>query len=138
MLTREGLELRDQLAAVVSHDLRTPLSAIVNGIQALLTGGKLQGTDNEIAARTARSAERMRRLIGLLTGYWSVCASGGIPIERRHSSLNDLVEQAVNEAQAANPNFITHQLVQAHGGTIEIDSHDARGTTVSIRLPIAG
>lgn len=34
--------------------------------------------------------------------------------------------------------FVVHQLVQAHGGRIEVESAPGRGTTFSVRLPSAG
>ncbi len=33
---------------------------------------------------------------------------------------------------------IVHELVQAHGGTTQVRSSDADGTTFSVRLPISG
>ncbi|HSD19656.1 MAG TPA: PAS domain-containing protein, partial [Anaeromyxobacter sp.] len=61
----EAVRHRDEVLAIVSHDLRTPLSAIVMGSRVL--GGPASGDPERVratGARIASAADRMTRLIG--------------------------------------------------------------------------
>lgn len=63
---------RDELLAIVSHDLRSPLSAIMLGAERLrmsATDNPALGSSLRIVDIIARSAQRMERLVGDLVDY---------------------------------------------------------------------
>jgi signal transduction histidine kinase len=81
----DALRMRDELFAVVVHDLRNPLGTIVMGATALLQGDP--STDPKVqrirtvAERIHRQAERMTRQIGNLSDFNEIQA-GRLAIER--------------------------------------------------------
>jgi PAS domain S-box-containing protein len=93
--TRRAVQLRDQILAIVSHDLRNPLSAIDLGSQLLresaVAGGDAVGTRQ--AEIIQRNTARMARLIGDLLDVSSIQA-GKLAIERRPIDLGALLAEA--------------------------------------------
>jgi signal transduction histidine kinase len=78
---RDALRVRDEIFAVVAHDLRNPLGTIVMGATALVQLGGGGGSDaaaariRTVAERIERQAQRMTRQIGNLTDFTE--AQGG-------------------------------------------------------------
>jgi len=98
----ETLHLNEMFAAVLGHDLRTPLSALVTGAQLL----QHQSTDESvqrIAARMLSSGKRMTRMIEDLLDLTRARLAGGIPITRARTDLGALVAKVVQEQQANHP-----------------------------------
>jgi PAS domain S-box-containing protein len=66
----------------------------------------------------------------------------GIGIEAEHlSRIFDKFERAVSERHYGGLGlglYITQQVVQAMGGTIQVESHPGMGATFSVRLPLRG
>jgi PAS domain S-box-containing protein len=93
--TRRAVQLRDQILAIVSHDLRNPLSAIDLASQLLYESAT--GAGDARASRQAsiirRNAARMARLIGDLLDVSSIQA-GKLAIVRRPVELGPLMAEA--------------------------------------------
>jgi PAS domain S-box-containing protein len=90
---------RDELLAVVSHDLRDPLSAIGMGaatIESFLTKVNDPGLlpPREAAGRIVHSVQRMERLIAQLLELTQVEA-GGIAVERNPVAVAGLIDEAL-------------------------------------------
>jgi signal transduction histidine kinase len=106
----------EQLLGVVSHDLRSPLAAIMASTQLAL---KRAGTDPALLRALKRanaSAGRMGRMIEDLLDFTRARLVGGIPISRREADLGKIARYAVEEAQAANPEHpLVHRLVYEKG-----------------------
>jgi signal transduction histidine kinase len=89
-------------AAILSHDLRTPLGAILSGAQLLQVR-----SDDELVQRTAErmlsSGKRMARLVEDLLDLTRARLAGGIPIVRAHTDLGMLVQRVVQEQHGAHP-----------------------------------
>ena len=93
-------QMRDQLLAVVSHDLRNSLQTIA------LSGAALQGAiarsagDDPVAAKTAgtivRAANQMRQLTGDLMDV-AAMRSGHLSIARQRENLAVLLHEAVDQ-----------------------------------------
>ena len=98
----EALRFRDQMVAVLQHDLRNPLNAVKMAAAAALTQdlpdrvhGKLQVIQ--------KSADRMTELITTLLDFTRAKMKGGIPLSRAQADLGVSTQKVVEEARAAWP-----------------------------------
>jgi signal transduction histidine kinase len=98
----ETLHLNEMFAAVLGHDLRTPLSALVTGAQ-LLQHQSADESVQRIATRMLSSGKRMTRMIEDLLDLTRARLAGGIPITRTRTDLGGLVGKVVQEQQANHP-----------------------------------
>jgi signal transduction histidine kinase len=73
---------RNQFIGVLSHDLRTPLSAITAGAALLTQTGDLESQGVRVASRILSSAQRMARMIHDLLDLTRARLGTGIPIVR--------------------------------------------------------
>lgn len=96
----ETLRLNEMFSALLAHDLRSPLSAIVASAQLL----KRRNADQQVqegAARILTSSHHMGRLIEDMLDLARARLAGGIVIKREPVDLRLLVERVVREHQAA-------------------------------------
>lgn len=91
-----AVSLREDLLAMVSHDLRTPLSSIVASATALDRSLSKVGVDEAMVQKTThiivRSAQRMSRLVADLLDLARI-RTGTFQIERRAVAVRDLIEE---------------------------------------------
>ncbi len=90
---QEAVRARDEVMAIVSHDLRNPLSAILmhtHYLQAILPRDLLE--PHEVLARVQRSGNRMERLIADLLDMARLDA-GELRLVRRRWPLSSLVAE---------------------------------------------
>ena len=98
----ETLRLNEMFAAVLGHDLRNPLTAMLTAAQLL----ELRSTDEDvtrIAGRLLSSGRRMSRLIEDMLDLSRARLAGGIPIKREPTELGSLMARTVQEHQSAFP-----------------------------------
>ena len=96
------LRLNETFAAVLGHDLRTPLSAILTSAQLLqLTTDDTRLRD--LADRITASGHRMSRMIQDMLDLARARLAGGIPIAAARTDLGAIVQRAVQEHQSAAP-----------------------------------
>jgi len=100
--TRETLRLNEMFTAALSHDLRTPLNAVVAGA-ALLTESAESALTTRIAERILSSGRRMTEMIEQLLDLSRARLSGGIAVDRQPMDLRTLTDRIVAEAQATAP-----------------------------------
>lgn len=98
----EALRLNEMFAAILSHDLRTPLGAILSGAQ-LLQARSNDELVQRIAGRLLSSGKRMARLVEDLLDLTRARLAGGIPIVRARADLGTIVQRVVQEQNAAYP-----------------------------------
>lgn len=91
---REAAQLKDVLLASVSHDLRTPLTAI----KALAQDSAAAGDEN--AGIIVAQAERLSRMVGDLLDL-SRLNAGGFPISAELNTAEDLVGAAMQQVAGA-------------------------------------
>ncbi len=88
---------RDELLAIVSHDLRNPLSAILTGA-AILRRTTVGGTEGEAIHKSAgaidRCAQRMNRIIADLLDLAQIEA-GQLAVEQRPEDVETMVREAI-------------------------------------------
>ncbi len=94
-----GGSVREDVLAIVSHDLRTPLSAITMTAAKLLRASQGAEAIRADAALILRNARRMDRLIRDLLDYAHLDA-GQLRMETKREVAAEVIEQAVESAVA--------------------------------------
>lgn len=105
---------REQFIAILGHDLRSPLAAIVAGAHMLLRKG-LDPPLVGVVDRILTSADRMERMIGDLLDLTRSRLGGGIPIQRASVDLRGVCRNVIGEFRAAHPDVT--MTFEAHGNT---------------------
>jgi two-component system, sensor histidine kinase and response regulator len=98
----EALRFNEMFSALLAHDLRSPLSAILASAHLL----KRRNTDPgvlDLAGRVLSSGHRMARLIEDMLDLARARLGGGITISREAVDIHALVDKVVHEQQAADP-----------------------------------
>ncbi|HEY8605647.1 MAG TPA: hybrid sensor histidine kinase/response regulator [Noviherbaspirillum sp.] len=94
---RHALKMNEMFIAVLGHDLRTPLSAVLHGAELLMhTGGDERAVD--AARRIHASGERMEKMVRQLLDVAQMRA-GGISLNRTRASYRGVVERIVREIE---------------------------------------
>jgi two-component system sensor histidine kinase/response regulator len=98
----ETLRLNEMFSALLAHDLRNPLSAILASAQ-LLERRTCDSQAQEAAARILSSGKHMGRLIEDMLDLARARLAGGIVVKPEPADIRVLVERVVREHQAAAP-----------------------------------
>ena len=96
-------ESREMFIAILGHDLRTPLGAIITSSTFMLETGELEEPHLTLTSRIASSSRRMGRMIADLLDLTRSRLGGGIPIERGPMNVESVVRDVVNELAAVHP-----------------------------------
>jgi signal transduction histidine kinase len=140
------LELQERILGIVSHDLRTPLSAIQGGA-ALLSRARLAPEQARVASLIHSSSRRMERIIRDLLDYTRTRAGKGIPLAIRPTDAGEVCARVLEEATLAGRGMVElhrdgdlsgewdpDRLEQAIGNLVANGlRHAPRGTPVRIR-----
>lgn len=109
---KETGHLREQLIAVLGHDLRTPLSAIRMGAD-MLESKLGERPERRLAVAIQRSAKSMGALIENILDFARGRLGSGIPVEPRVvDSLQADLERVIGEIATAHPLASIEQSVQ--------------------------
>jgi two-component system sensor histidine kinase/response regulator len=98
----ETLRLNEMFTAVLGHDLRNPLNAILMSAHVLERRSQ-ETAVRDSAARILSSGKRMSRMIDDVLDLARARLAGGIPLKRESTDLGTLVDRVVREHQAAFP-----------------------------------
>ena len=98
----ETLRLNEMLTAVLSHDLRSPLNAVLTSAL-LIQRRSTEEPVKETADRILSSCRRMSRMIEDMLDMARARLAGGIPLKREPADLGALVHRVVSEVHAAYP-----------------------------------
>lgn len=94
--------LREQFIAMLGHDIRTPLSTIMNGTEILRYRAPAQLTP--LLDMMHRSSQRIAALVDDVTDFTRGRMGGGISLHLRHEShLEVPLQQAVDELRSVYP-----------------------------------
>jgi sigma-B regulation protein RsbU (phosphoserine phosphatase) len=93
---KEAVVLREQLIAVLGHDLRNPLSAITMAVE-LLQDSKLRPEDNVLLATLKRSSYRMAEIVANVMDFARTRLGEGLIITRQDVLLEPILQQVVEE-----------------------------------------
>jgi signal transduction histidine kinase len=99
---RDAVRVREDVVAIVSHDLRNPLNAISLSASTLIKREELDERTAKAATRIYAAADRAHRLIRDLLDF-TQARVGGIPLSPRPVELGELARQVVEEIQSAYP-----------------------------------
>lgn len=97
----DAAQLREQFMAVLSHDLKSPLTAIAMNAGLLMDRPVLADRERKLVGRITRSADRMGRMIRDFLDFTRTRLGGGFELERAPGSLADLCRHVVEEVEAA-------------------------------------
>jgi len=103
MQERQRLEFAERLVGIISHDIRTPLSAISVSAELLGRGAADPLATRRSVERIQASGQRAARLINQMMEWTQASIGGGLPIQRRRMDLGVVLRQTLAEVQAANP-----------------------------------
>ncbi len=122
-------ETREQFIAVLGHDLRNPLGAIVNGAK-LLERGTPSERIAPLGQIIGRSAYRIGELVDNLLDFARGRQGGGITITRQsHDTLQPVLDHVVAELRSAYPGRVI-ETRYAFGAPVAVDA-DRIGQMVS-------
>lgn len=105
---RRRAELEQQLVGIVSHDLRSPIGAIMLGADGLLRRDDVDHRTLKAAARILSSSQRAARLIADLLDFTRARLGSGIPVDPQPMNLHLLIRQVVEESENAHPTRTIH------------------------------
>ncbi len=101
--TQDLDESKEMFLAILGHDLRTPLGAIMMSAEFMLETNELKQPHLSLTSRMLSSSRRMNHLIGDLLDFTRSRLGGGIPIVRTEMRIGRIVQNVVEEIVAAHP-----------------------------------
>ena len=101
--TRDVESARERFLAVLGHDLRTPLSAIVTSSRFLLEEEELSKTQHSLIVGIEKSGRRMTQLVDDLLDLALMRLGDSIPVQRESGDLGALVREIASEVRASAP-----------------------------------
>ncbi len=97
---REMVTLREQLIAVLGHDLRNPLSAVTMAVDLLISSGK---NNDSLLGTIKRSSSRMMELVNNIMDFARTRLGQGIVLDREDTELEPVLQQVVTELKLIYP-----------------------------------
>jgi signal transduction histidine kinase len=101
--TNEIGQSKELFLAILGHDLRTPLGAIITSSRFMLDTGELQDPHLALVTRIASSARRMNRMVTDLLDFTRTRFGDAIPIEPRDVDVGKILQDIVSEVTASHP-----------------------------------
>ncbi|WGS54921.1 sensor histidine kinase (plasmid) [Paraburkholderia sp. D15] len=95
--------IRDLFAGVLAHDLRSPVGAILNSIQAVQLDKKLSSTSLRAITIALASAIRAKRLVDDLFIFARARLGSALPVELTQQDMGRICEGALEEVRASHP-----------------------------------
>ena len=99
---RQASALREQFIAVLGHDLRNPLSAIISGMD-IMSRSKLDDRQMFVARLVQSSAARMSALIDDVMDFARGRLGNGMSLTRSSVQLGPVLIQVINELRSSQP-----------------------------------
>ncbi len=94
---------KEMFLAILGHDLRGPLGAILMASQFMLDTGELAEPHLTLVGRTSHAARRMTRMVGDLLDLTRSRLGTGIPIVKAPMNLASEAAHAIDEIKGAHP-----------------------------------
>jgi PAS domain S-box-containing protein len=97
---RRAVQMREEFLAIVSHDLRSPLSSVLLGSDMLRDAPEIDVANREKIERVYKAAVRMGAMLTDLLDLSSMDA-GHLSMERKEESIDALLAAAIDSASSA-------------------------------------
>jgi signal transduction histidine kinase len=94
---------KEMFLAILGHDVRTPLGAIMMSATGLLMTPDLSPPHQAAASRILNSGTRIKQIVNDLLDFTRTRLGAGIPLARADTDLEEIGRQAVEEAAAYHP-----------------------------------
>jgi signal transduction histidine kinase len=108
---------KERFLAILGHDLRTPLGAIITSSRFMLEAGELAEPNLTLVTRIASGARRMNQMVADLLEFTRTRFGDTMPIVRTDMDVRRMIYDVVAEVAASHP-----------GSTLQIEtSGDLRG-----------
>jgi sigma-B regulation protein RsbU (phosphoserine phosphatase) len=101
--SRRATDFQEQLIDIVSHDIRSPLGAIISWARIMALGGPPPEEQQRTFRRITSAALRIERLTRLLLDFARARLGGGITLEPRRCDLHELLQKVSHEFRIAYP-----------------------------------
>lgn len=100
---RDVGQTKDRFLAILGHDLRTPLGAIIMSTQFVLDVGALDDTSRTLVTRMASSARRMNQMVLDLIEFTRTRFGDGVPVQRAAMDVGKTIAAVADEVRASHP-----------------------------------
>ena len=94
---------KEMFLAILGHDLRTPIGAILTSSTFMVETKELVEPYLTLTSRIVTSAARMNQMVGALLDFTRSRLGGGIPITPAPMNMGKTVHDVVSELEAAHP-----------------------------------
>lgn len=101
--THSIAQTKERFLAILGHDLRTPIGAILMSAQFLADTGDRSEQDLKIVKTVERSARRMKDMVSALIDFARTRFGDAIPVEPREMDVGDMLRDVVSEVGASHP-----------------------------------
>jgi signal transduction histidine kinase len=106
--TQEIGQSKERFLAILGHDLRTPLGAIITSSAFMLEKGDIPEPNLTLVSGIASSARRMNQMVSDLLDFTRTRFGDTIPVETAPMDLSGLIQQVVSEVGASTPDSHLH------------------------------
>jgi signal transduction histidine kinase len=113
--TGEVKQSKDRFLAILGHDLRTPIGAIVTSTRFMLDTGELSETNRTLVSRMEATGRRMTRLVADLLEFTRTRFGDTIPIVTADMDAARMLEDVASEVRASYPSNVIN--VRSSGET---------------------
>ena len=94
---------KEMFLAILGHDLRTPIGAVMTSAKFMLETQELTEPHLTLTTRIVSASTRMNQMVGALLDFTRSRLGGGIPIAPAPMNMGKVVHDVVNEMSAAHP-----------------------------------
>jgi signal transduction histidine kinase len=101
--TKDLDKSKEMFLAMLGHDLRTPIGAVMTSAKFMLETKELIEPHLTLTTRIVSSTARMNQMVGALLDFTRSRLGGGIPIDPASLNMGKVVHDVVNEIKAAHP-----------------------------------
>lgn len=106
--THDISQTKERFLAILGHDLRTPLGAILMSSQFLLDTATLQESERTLVTGILRSSRRMNEMVSDLLDFALTRFGDSIPVVRAPVDLDKLLRDVTAEVTATYPRSSLH------------------------------
>ncbi|MDY7230000.1 sensor histidine kinase [Hyalangium rubrum] len=121
--SRRAFDFQEQLTDIISHDIRSPLGAIISWARIMALGGPPPEEQQRTFRRITSAALRIERLTRLLLDFARARLGGGVTLEPRRCDLHELLQKVTHEFRVAYPDrsVLCEQVGEPATGTWDPD-----------------